>query len=1088
MAEKYIDWNPVSLSYLNNKMDMTAKMHSTPEGFIFSYNPLQSNVKSVGDNTNSMAILTDTTGMAGIQAEYQPVFSDANLIRNSLITPHGWYLTKSKSDNVSISVSAENVGNVFKLEFDDNDQVLSVVAEDIDDRKYLTVSPNGLSSYFDVYNTNTDHLQKFKYVLNLDNNNIVLFCNVLNNGVYKALTYNEGSRSTSLSAVSSFTPSIASKCVFTLANTDRSICDNKIDKSNFVRYKVNLSNNQSLYDDLDIAIGTPFDNNFLFTIEPKSNSAVLSGDITYIPSNNIALKNSFNPQYKSECIGLEGSPADTRSYNNVFMGNNLDSDYYNKPILAYQSSKKQITLKADNTTFFHYPFNTTSTSLTSVGFIKAGAIAGTSPERSDRIWKSQSGYGSRTNLGNAKGLKNGVWLCSWLKNAPEGPSWMDRWYDPSNVEYKSALTADEPNLYISDKPTVMTLDPGVMYKYFHIGNTYSLKLIEDAGFNQYPKILEVKNWDSEDIQIVNGGAENIIYTKFNESELVLTGTEYVTFSARPEFYQEYQLSTAAWVSFDNWHNAPADQILGNYYNGGYSIGIDTGVCTNTVIFADRRYGHLFVANAENKYLNDKPLPGVSATVTDISYDQQGNVWVLDGYNHKVHVYNPVSNIFTKTITLPVSSNYIYSNNDALGNYYAFDDNRKCFTKIASSGFISHISLSSLSSTFLPLSTLSAFPVNGFFVDTLNRIQPYTGNTAFEDNNGDIWHHFGSNFVKNNNDYVLHLCSPDDIKIDGDYNIWYIKDKTLYHVDREGNILFSKEYPYLSSSPKKLTLTREVTPTGWADFIWVFDSNSLIKFTSTGKFVKISKPKEFLNISQYVTRDRNNLDTFLPTKSTQYDYHRDRKLLSPGLNDTNYVVAKFALDNGMTKTPYKLKCSTSFLTKGWHHLAFVFDSSMGTASLYVDGEIRDSLIFTKGLNRLAYNSKNKFYIGTTNGFNDTKDQDYILNNNTTMVGKIDDVRVYGKALTPNDLLVLSRKKLEFVDIPLNITTPTRQYIEEIDKINAHRIPGFKSNVFNIRILNSDIDNPELKASIESSICATIKKITPVGSKLNKIVWE
>lgn len=1087
MAEKYIDWNPVSVSYLNNKMDMTAKMYSTPEGFIFSYNPLQSTVKSIGDNTNSVALLTDASGLADIQADYAPSYSDTNLIRNSLITSNGWYLTKAKNDTINISVSNETVGNVFKLEFDENDQILSIVAEDIDDRKYLTLAVDGLSSYFDVYNTNTDHLQKFKYLLNLDNNNLVLFCDVLNDGQYKALTYDEDSRSTSISAVSAFTPSIATYCVFSLANTDKSIRGNIVDKSKYVRYDMQLDNNQTLYDDLGIATAIPFNNNFLFTIEPKSNNDDLIEDVTYVPSNAIALKNAFNPQYKAECISTVLS-SQNRDYNNVFLGNNIDNDYYNKPLLSYQSDKKQITLKADNVTYFHYPYDISSLDISLASFIKSGAIAGTSPSKSDRIWKAQSGYGTRTNKGSSQGLQNGLWLCSWLKKGDTGNYWVDRWYDHNEISYKLALTADEPNLYIKDEVSTMTLDPGVLYKFFHIGSTYSIKLIEDAEFNQYPKILEIKDWDSEGVHIVNGGSRNISYTKFNESELTLTGTEYVSFSANPAFYPENQLSMAAWVYFDNWHNVSADQIIGNYYNGGYGIGFDTGINTNTVIFADKKYGHLFIANTENKYLNDKPLPGVSATVTDISYDLNGNVWVLDGYNSKVHVYNPINNIFTKTITLPTSSNYVFSNNGGDGHYYAFDNLQNRFTKVTTNGMITNIELSALSSTFLPLSTLTSFPVNGFFIDSGNRIQPYTGNTAFEDNAGDIWHHFGSNFVKNNEEYVLHLCSPDDIKVDGDFNIWYIKDKTLYHVDREGNMLFSKEYPYLSSGVKKLTLTREVTVDGWADFIWVLDSNSLIKFTSDGKFVKISKPREFLNISQYAARDRNNLDIFLPSKATQYDYYRDRKVLPPGLNDINYIVARFSLDDGYSTEQYKLKYSTSFMDKGWHHLAFTFDSSLGTATLYVDGEDRNTISFTKGTGRLSYNSKNKFYIGNTNGFNDNKSQDYLLNNATTMVGKVDDVRVYNKTLTSNDLLVLSRKKLEFADIPLNINVPTRQYVEEIDKFNAHRIPGFKSNVFNIRILNSDINNEELKDSIESAICATIKKITPVGSKLNKIVWE
>jgi hypothetical protein len=106
----------------------------------------------------------------------------------------------------------------------------------------------------------------------------------------------------------------------------------------------------------------------------------------------------------------------------------------------------------------------------------------------------------------------------------------------------------------------------------------------------------------------------------------------------------------------------------------------------------------------------------------------------------------------------------------------------------------------------------------------------------------------------------------------------------------------------------------------------------------------------------------------------------------------------------------------------------------------------------------------------------------------MVGKIDDIRVYSCALSERDVLVLSRKKLKFTPVEFNVTAPARQYIETIDRFNTHRTPGFKSNIFNIRILNSDLDSEDLKESIEGAICKALTKITPIGAKLNKIVWE
>jgi hypothetical protein len=1081
-------WKPASISYINNKLDLDASSVGSSEGIVFSYNPLQGAIKDIGSNNNTVALLTEQSKLRDLQNEKIIELHQNNLVRNSLQSANGRYLTKNANSVVYFSATGESLNNIFKLEFDENDDTISIVSEDINDKNYLTLASNGLSSYFTPFRSDIDHRQKFKYILSpLLANSMLMFCDIANNGNYKALYVGSGTVTSTVCAVSTLNFADPIYSIFNLAHNDKTIKTNEVISSSSVVYQTILENNLTIYDDLQIVDRVSFDNNYIFTIEPKSDKETAADDLIYIKSNNIALKNLISTNYKN-ALRIAN-----RDYKSVLTTDNIINDKHNKLLVSYESNQKQIDLLADKLTYFHYPFGSTSINLSAAGLVNEGAIAGAAPERSDRIWKYQSGYEQRTNKGRSLGLQNGLWLCSWLKagNSNCDPVWMDRWYDPTNITYKLALAADEPNPYIVDIDSTMSLDPGVLYKYFHIGKEYSMRLIEQADFaSSSGKILEIKDWDTPDVNIVNGSSANIEYTRFNESELSLNGTEYISFSSNDSFYPEFEMSASCWVYFDNWRNAPASQILGNHYEGGYGISFETGVDTNLLVFADRTYGHLFVANTENKYLNDKALPGVSATVTDISYGIDGHVWVLDGNNSKVHVYNPLNNTFIRTVNLPASSQYTLASNTANGDFYAYDNQNKRFTRIPSTGgILTHTPLTSLSSTFVSMSALTTFPINGFFIDTADRIQPYIGTIAFEDENGDKWHYYGSNFVKNNKDYVLHLCGAEDVKVDGDYNIWYIKGKTLYQTDREGKMLLTKEYPYLTAGIKKLALTRELTKSGWADFVWIMDSNSLIKYTTAGRFVKISKPKEFLNIAQYSARDRNKLDIFLPSKSTAYDFYKDGKIIPPGLADDNYLTVKFNIAAGnSSQTIRKLKYNTNTLSKGWHHLAFVFDSGQGSAKFYVDGRLGDSMSFDSGLTVLSYAQKNKFYVGNTNGFNDLYSQDYLLNDAVTMVGKLDDLRLYAKALTNNDILVLSRKKLEFADVPFSVTTPVRQYMEEIDKINSHRLPGFKSNVYNIRIVNSDLSDNDIKQSIENAICDAVKKITPVGSKLNKIVWE
>jgi hypothetical protein len=1079
-------WTPVSISYINNKMSLDATSTGSSDGIIFANNRLQDAIKDIGSNANTFALLTDPCKIRNIQTATPTETFQNNLVRNSLVSRNNRYLSKNANDTVFFSATGEALNNIFKLEFDNNDDVISIVSENINEKKYLTLATNGLSSYFYPYKSDIDHRQRFKYVLNENDGTLLMFCDLSATGSYKALYIGTATTTSTICAVSTLNTNSPSSNVFYLTNTDNSIKTNHVMGSSSIVYETELENNLTVYEDLKIAQRHSFDNNYLFTIEPRAENETNEETHIVVKANNAALKNLLTSKYNT------AHHDSLRSYKSLLTNDSIVNDKHNKLLLSYESSKKQIDLISDRLTYFHYPYGTASLPLSSSGLVNDGAIAGVSPEKSDRIWKHQGGYEARTNKGKSLGLQNGVWLCSWLKSGGSSCNsiWLDRWYDPTKISYKLALGADEPNPYIVDTLSTMTLDPGVLYKYFHIGKEYSIKLIEQADFGDNGKILEIKDWDSPDINIINGGINNVSYTNFNESELTLNGTEYITFSANDTFYPEYNITVAGWINFDNWRNAPASQIFGNYYNGGYGVFFDTGVQTDIVVFADKTYGHLFVANTENKYLNDKALPGLSATVTDLSFDHKGHVWVLDGANNKVHVYNPLDNTFIKSVVLPVSSQYTLAANDTQGDFYAYDAQNRRFTRIPNTGSsLTHTPLTSLSSTFISMSALTTFPINGFFIDTSARIQPYIGAIGFEDNNGDMWHYFGSNFVKNNKDYVLHLCGADDVKVDGDYNIWYIKDKTLHKTNREGDLLLSKEYPYLTSGTKKLTITREQTKDGWADFIWIMDGNSFIKYTSDGRFVKISKPKEFLNITQYATRDRNKLNIFLPAKATSYDLYRDSKQIDPGLLDNNYLSVKFdTVAGGFTPTQRILKYNTNTLTKGWHHIAFTFNSIDGAARLYVDGVIRDSIFLGSGNTTISYSQKNKFYIGNTNGFNDLYSQDYLLNQYATMVGKLDDLRVYDKVLTPNDILVLSRKKLEFADMPFLVDVPTRQYLEEIDKFNMHRTPGFKSNVYNIRILNSELNDDTLRENIESAICNAVKKITPIGSKLNKIVWE
>ena len=120
--------------------------------------------------------------------------------------------------------------------------------------------------------------------------------------------------------------------------------------------------------------------------------------------------------------------------------------------MSHTSSVKEINMKSDAVTYFHVPRSFepyTQLNINDSTFVKAGAIAGDTPLKSDKIFKNlkeQHGKIPRDEL-------NGTWLCSWLSGAPDSnatPIWVDRFYKPEFTSQNDALSSGllKPVMYV----------------------------------------------------------------------------------------------------------------------------------------------------------------------------------------------------------------------------------------------------------------------------------------------------------------------------------------------------------------------------------------------------------------------------------------------------------------------------------------------------------------------------------------------------------------------------------------------------------------------------------------------------------------
>ncbi|MFA5754713.1 MAG: hypothetical protein WC905_05235, partial [Patescibacteria group bacterium] len=143
--------------------------------------------------------------------------------------------------------------------------------------------------------------------------------------------------------------------------------------------------------------------------------------------------------------------------------------------------------------------------------IGSGAFAGSIPYRSDRIFKKQANYENNVPWGNSipENMQRGVWLCAWLSgnmNDPtQTPVWMDRWYDPGTLDSTYTLFVCS-NSAVYDAPSILSFDPGVWYRYDHMGDKFNLQIVNSLCCMK----LHLDDW-GDDILIDSSGYGNNSY-------------------------------------------------------------------------------------------------------------------------------------------------------------------------------------------------------------------------------------------------------------------------------------------------------------------------------------------------------------------------------------------------------------------------------------------------------------------------------------------------------------------------------------------------------------------------------------------------
>jgi hypothetical protein len=814
-----------------------------------------------------------------------------------------------------------------------------------------------------------------------------------------------------------------------------------------------------------------------------------------------------------------------RNYYKIFTGTNQTGGY-EKLHLGYEAKTIEIVFKADNTTYFHVPFFASVQSVLDSTLVGDGAVPGIIPALSDRIFKKQGGYENTTPWGKSL-IQDGTWLCSWLYKESDSdntpPVWYDRYYNPGFINYTDALQQGVSTVteYSSNNPiyidvvSQLTLEPGVLYQYYHNGEKSATDIVKTfAGNNNDRLKLNIDNWNENTVDssiynnsvVIDNFKPNWISVPYDpgytdRSILTFDNTDFI--DAKVIYNETYSLpdefTLSFWVYNKDWGNATSTQLVGNLNKGGYSVMYNNLNYNPFYVVPESTYGHLLYFNQDNNNYYDQNL-GASliqiSTPVYTSINSNSEVIVLDSNNSLLSKYDHQGSATTYSK---------YSTGDIFylpgtAKQLAIDGNNNTIVVTTSGTYIFDQSLTyqtSSSTIYTPFSEV-IFDANGNIQTIQNCL------AAIYDKDNTLWTIEASGDLYRTlpgEDKALYLDLPATttarLAIDPYNNLWivnYSSDIIKLNLDTltTTNISIGTTQPNDSTNFKNIsfinTYDRLTNSFAWYALLYSNIDKILYQADLNGNVLKITNLPNTLFLLDPLTSAQNNNNLTFTCKGDFTGYEWRRIFNNSLYRNNSQMQFKIA-----TRTPspfntlyytYTLSVPVQYLTNNmWHLITATYKNN--TLSLFINDLKRGTLTIPSNL-LLNYDFRNNLYVGTPNGKSDNLNKEI---NSISVIwnGAIDSIKIYDYAIDPAFIKYFIREKTISSDIVWNVQTTPLQYIETIDRFFKHRVPGSKSNFFNIKINGTQITDPDTRLQIENNIIQSIQTLKPAYTELLNVEW-
>lgn len=824
-----------------------------------------------------------------------------------------------------------------------------------------------------------------------------------------------------------------------------------------------------------------------------------------------------------------------RIYNKLFVNKNRD-DATENIVFGYQHDEKEVVLKKDHETYFHIPAYTNTLNLADTTLISNGATAGGFPAASDRIFKSKKNYGNVTEHGTPSDVADGVWFCSWLYKNPEtGVSqWMDRFYNPGKFDYsvaKAQLLEYPPYIQLDpiykDVPTKMTLEPGVLYRYFHFGEKSFQELLTTfEGASSEHLMLHLSAWGEATVDRSRSNLSPIVkstvlpgnlYEQPSESGRVLNPVIRFDNNSNVECYLNYnskynptnEFTWSSWSHSGNWQNNVSTQLLGNYTTqGGVGIFLDTLETFPFIIIPETYYGHAIFLNQDGDGYLDKSLQKnfSSAKPACFAIDSNDNVLLCNedtaGIMYKMDHYGKIVRS-TKNLADPDTLfAFSLSGESPRQALCGRNDDFYVITNKAVYTFDNDLKLKQTIPQTIGTNSVAAFLYNPaadteelkivhdvydvkFIKDTKWSLSSANGNlykdsVLFQtiegigtrlaiDPNGKIWVLHGTNKVS--------IINPESQVQNAIERVLYIGSDNANRSNYKKNITFLKKNNRATGSKE------------WYAVIYYTDEKQLYFYTLEGVIGNTTDLTVLFdpNVVARYKQDANLFQFSSEGDCTGYERKRIFNQLSPYNNQRQVVIKASVRDTSKQSLMYKIfKASNSledWIPNSWQHLLLTYKNKR--FQLWANGVLKVELQID-GQCELSYEAQPTFYIGSPVG-------NYLgLNNELKTVtsifnGKIGDIRIYDYAITKTNIETFSKASFSVNDMYWNLPVPLTQYVEMVERVFKHKLPGAKSQFFNLKLKGTNITDPLTRDLIETELREIINQTKPAYTDLLKIEW-